>query len=137
MPLPLQHEAPRDDAAQIAWALVNPLGLDAPLMFAHMSDLHKMAEHLAEVGLRHDPELQRRWYIPPREGASLFEAAAGRWVTGEAGKPPAEYREFIGSTGAEAPADRGQTVEVLRSLDTAALDELAAAVEEARSERAE
>lgn len=135
MPLPLQHEAPRDAAAQIAWALVNPLGLDAPLMFAHMSDLHKMAEHLAEVGLRHDPELQRRWYIPPREGASLFEAAAGRWVTGEAGKPPAEYLEFIDSTGAEATPQ--STVEVLRSLDPAALDELAAAVEEARSERAE
>lgn len=135
MPLPLQHEAPRGPAAQIAWALVNPLGLDAPLMFAHMSDLHKMAEHLAEVGLRHDPELQRRWYIPPREGASLFEAAAGRWVTGEAGEPPAEYLEFIGSTGAEAAPQ--STVEVLRSLDPAALDELAAAVEEARNERAE
>lgn len=102
MPIPLQSNLDMSNPRnQILWTLVNPAHLlDAPLLL-RLEEMELIADHLAACGLRHEPEKQTRWYVPPRPDASMLEAGAGRWIEGPApGVPPAEATEA-----AEAPDD--------------------------------
>lgn len=84
MPIPLQSTA-TDEVEVIMAALVTPAPhVDAPIIFGHVDDMRAVAQHLHDFGLRHHPEEQRIWYVPPRPDASILEAGAGRWVEGPA-----------------------------------------------------
>ncbi|MDO4606963.1 MAG: DUF2744 domain-containing protein [Bowdeniella nasicola] len=79
--IPLQKNMNMDDPEEhILWALVNIGGnIDAPLLMPERV-LRRWAHHLWECGFRHHPELQMRFYQPPRDGAGVFEAGGGTWV---------------------------------------------------------
>ena len=96
MPIPLQSTA-TDEVEVIMAALVTPAPhVDAPIIFGHVDDMRAVAEHLHDFGLRHVPEAQRIWYVPPRPDASILEAGAGRWIEGpEPGVAPEEAERAV------------------------------------------
>lgn len=96
MPIPLQSAA-TDEVEVIMAALVTPAPhVDAPIIFGHVEDMRAVAEHLHAFGLRHHPDEQRIWYVPPRPDASILEAGAGRWIEGpEPGVAPEEAARAV------------------------------------------
>lgn len=70
------------------WALLN-IGdsIGAPLLVPEPI-LREWSRHLYAAGFRHDEDQQRVWYESPRDGVSVFDAAAGgRWVDHPPGQP--------------------------------------------------
>ena len=84
--IPLQQDADPADVKQIIkCGLVHAAGI----MLPSEDKADEVAQHLVDFGLRHVPEAQRVWYVPPRAGAGWLEQGRGKWIAGETlGEPP-------------------------------------------------
>ncbi|MFP7366280.1 DUF2744 domain-containing protein [Corynebacterium callunae] len=80
--IPLQSECDASSPEEHAlWALVGlpGPGKNAPLMMPPPA-LREISQHLWECGFRHDPDLQKKKYVPPRSASNWIACGAGRWV---------------------------------------------------------